>query len=388
MYSYGVFFKPIAADFHWSRATTSLVASIGAAEVGLLGIVAGFLSDRFGPQIVVAFCAFLLGLSHLLTSQIHALWQFLLFYGFIRGLGMSGAYSPILSTIPRWFDKKRGLTLGIVVAGIGLGTMIFLPVTAYLVSAYQWRTAFIIVAIIIWAIVLPSALLLRRHPREMGLSPYGKTAIPSSATEKLSSAAPKEEHAMTTRQAMRTPSLWILFSIFALYAFGLGMIMVHMINYATDIKISSTTAALFVSVIGGTSVLGRIVMGGISDKMGIRNTMIISLVLMIVPMFFFAVTKSVVGLFVLSAFFGFGYGGMVPQFPSAAGQIFGTKSLGTIFGLITLGSTIGNGTGPLIAGYLYDTTHSYQLAFSLGAVALIVGLILTFFVRYPKANYT
>jgi MFS family permease len=383
MYSFGVFFKPLSAELGLSRTATSLVAAIGAVVVGLLGIAAGALSDRYGPRIVVFTSGFLLGLGHLLTSWINAAWQLYLTYGLVRGLGTSGAYSPILSTVARWFEKKRGLALGMVVAGIGLGTMLLLPFSAYLITTYQWRQSIRIIGVLIWVIVLPAALFLRRNPEEMKLLPYGRLATAEAESPSAGDAA--AGRSSTLWEALSTRNLWTLLFIFALYAFALGMVMVHLVPYATDIGISPTMAATFMSAIGGASITGRIGMGAIADRIGIKAAMAISLAFMAVPLSLLSGVHIPLFFYLLTIIFGFGYGGMVPQLPAATGYIFGMKSLGSIFGVVTLGATMGQATGPLLAGYIYDVTQSYQSAFLLGVLSLFLGITLALTLKFRPA---
>lgn len=385
MYSYSVFFKHVASPeegLDLTRTATSGVITVGAVVGGFLGIAAGRLSDRYGPRIVVPSFAFVAGLGYMLLSQVHSPLELYLFYGVLAAAGIAAGYSPILSTIPRWFEEKRGLALGIVVSGIGLGTMIILPLASHLISLYGWRTAYICIAIMIWVLVIPCSLLLRRNPEEMGLQAYGKSEVTQG---KENNAIPEE--GFTLRQALRTAPLWTLFFTFGLYAFGLGMVMFHLVAHATDVGIPEGTAALLMTIIGGASIAGRIAMGNVADRIGVRRAMVISLALLAISMFFLAGAWSILIFCLLCAIFGFGYGGMVPQMPASTGELFGMKALGAIFAVVALGATEGMSVGPVLAGYIYDVTESYRLAFSIGAAAIIVGIGLVFLLRRPRRDY-
>jgi len=171
--AFGVFFKPVLTEFGWTRAMTSGAFSLSMVVHGLLGIVMGGLNDRFGPRIVMTLCGFLLGLGYLLMSQIGAVWQLYLFYGLIIGIGMGGSWVPLLSTVARWFATRRSMMTGIVVAGIGIGTLIVPPVANWLISTYDWRTSYIILGSIVLVVVVLAAQFLRRDPAQMGQVPYG-----------------------------------------------------------------------------------------------------------------------------------------------------------------------------------------------------------------------
>jgi len=131
IYTFGIFFKPLAGDFGWSSAATSGAFSLQMVIHGLFYIVTGRLNDRFGPRLVVSACCLLLGAGYLLMSQISDIWQLYLFYGVVIGIGMSGAFVPLGSTVARWFVKRKGAMIGIAVAGISVGTMIMPPVASW-----------------------------------------------------------------------------------------------------------------------------------------------------------------------------------------------------------------------------------------------------------------
>jgi MFS family permease len=157
--SFGIFFKPVLTDFNWTRAVTSGGLSLSWIVHGLLGIIMGRLTDRFGPRVVLTICGFLLGLGYLLMSQIGTVWQLYLFYGVIIGAGMGGSWVPIVSTVARWFVKRRNLMTGIVLSGVSIGTLIGAPVASRLISAYDWRMSYVIVGgivLVVAVLALPS----------------------------------------------------------------------------------------------------------------------------------------------------------------------------------------------------------------------------------------
>lgn len=166
--SFGVFFKPLSSEFGWTRAMTSGAYSLNMILWGSLSIITGRLNDRFGPRIVITACGFIFGAGYLLMSRISALWQFYLFYGVIIAIGLSGCFTPIASTITRWFTKRRGLATGIVISGIGVGTIIIPPLASQLISIYGWRTSYTILGITTLVLLIISAQFLRRDPGQTG----------------------------------------------------------------------------------------------------------------------------------------------------------------------------------------------------------------------------
>jgi MFS family permease len=176
-YTFGVFFKPLSTDFGWTRAMTAGAFSLYLVIHGILGIVAGGFTDRRGPRLVVGICALFLCAGYLLLSRIGAIWQLYLFYGILIGVGMSGMWIPQVATITRWFVAKRGLVLGIVVAGVGIGQLIFPLLARHIISTASWRMGYFIMGIIALVIIGLASLFLRRDPKQVGLLPYGAEQV-------------------------------------------------------------------------------------------------------------------------------------------------------------------------------------------------------------------
>ena len=385
MYSYGVFFKHLIADFGWSRAATSGVHSIFMVTHGFFAIAMGWLVDRFGPARVMAAGAFIAGLGLALTSQINALWQLYITYGIIFGLGESAGFITTMATTARWFIKRRGLALGIVASGAGIGTMIMAPAAERLITAFGWSTAYLVLAVAVWVVMIPSALVLRRDPAEKGLRPYGS----DEAVIEMASIAQREVNAAETGIALRAAvlykPLWVLFSIFFLFNFCLQMVMVHLVNYATDIGIASLIAATFISIIGLGSFVGRLLMGTASDRIGASNVLLICCIIMMAALAFLIFTRELWMFYLFAIVFGFAYGGEVPQMPVLVGRFFGLRAVAALVGVVVFGATIGGAIGAWVGGQVFDVTQSYQLAFNIAAVTSFISVVLTLMLKKLKA---
>jgi len=155
--SYGVFFKPMLAEFGWTRAVTSGAFSLSMLMQGLLAIMMGRLNDRFGPRIVATICGVVMGLGYLLVSQVSAVWQLYLFYGVIIGVGMSGTLVPLLSTVVRWFTKRRSMMSGIVMMGQTTGALFGPAAANWLILTYDWRLSFLILGILVLVVIVLAA---------------------------------------------------------------------------------------------------------------------------------------------------------------------------------------------------------------------------------------
>ena len=373
-YVFGVFFKPVLTDFGWTRAMTSGAFSLSMVMEGLLGIVMGGLTDRHGPRIVLTLCGFLLGLGYLLMSQIVAIWQLYLFYGVIIGIGTSGAWVPLMSTVARWFAKRRGMMTGIVLTGTGIGALIAPPVANWLISIYDWRTSFIIMGSVVLVVVILAAQLLRRDPSRIGQVPYGES---KEREQGLKSGT----EGFSLREAVYTRQFWMVFGMFLCFGFCMFTVMVHIVPHATDRGISTASAAKILAAIGGLAMVGRVVLGSIADRIGNRQVFIIGFILISAALFWLVPATEVWMLYIFTVIFGFAQGGMgASESPLIAG-LFGLKSHGLIFGVAGFGFTIGAGIGPFIAGCIFDSTGSYQVAFLVGGAIGVVGLILTILLR-------
>jgi MFS family permease len=374
MYSYGVFFKPLSAEFGWTRAVTSGAYSLYMFLHGLFAIATGKLNDRFGPRIVVGVCGLCLALGYFLMSRISTLWHLYLVYGVVIAIGMSGVFVPVLSVVARWFARRIGMMTGIAVAGVGAGTMIMPPVSEWLISTYDWRTSFIAISILALVVIVPAIQFLKYDPGQMGLRPYG--------AEETKASNPKTEvKGLSLNQALRTKQLWLLIGTLACFGFALQVIMVHIVPHVTDLGISQIIAASMMTIIGALSIVGKIVMGSASDRIGTKKTFIIAIILMLANLLWLLVAKEIWMLYLFAAIHGIAYGSQVPLPSPMVAELFGLRSHGVILGVTSFAATAGGAIGPIFAGYIFDKQGNYQLAFIVSAGVVAVGLILMALLR-------
>lgn len=174
--SFGVFFKSIAGEFGLTRAATSAIFSVQNVFGSAISIIGGWAVDRYGPRIIAFLIGLFAGLSLLLTSQTNALWQLFITYSFLFCV-IGAVYTVMMSTVSRWFDKNRGLALGIAGSGIGLGIVAIAPFATYLISSFGWRKAYLIMGLIAWLIIIPLSRLLRKNPYGIGAEPNGTNQV-------------------------------------------------------------------------------------------------------------------------------------------------------------------------------------------------------------------
>jgi predicted MFS family arabinose efflux permease len=374
--TFGIFFKPMLTDLGWTRAVTSGAFAVFWIIQGLLAIVMGRVNDRLGPRIVISVCGFFLGIGFLLMSQTSALWQLYLFYGVIIGTAMGGSFVPPTSTIARWFVKRRNIMTGVVVAGISVGGLIAPPLANWLISVYDWRISYIILGGIALVAVILVAQLLRRDPAQVGQAPYGESEEETELKRGIKT--------FSLREAASTRQFWLVSGMYFCLGFSMFTILVHIAPHATDLEFSATTAANILATAGGVGVIGRLALGWAADRIGNRQAFIIGFALMAAALFCLIPATEMWALYLFAAVFGFAAAGCaVSESPLVAG-LFGLRSHGLIMGVINIGFCIGAAAGPFLAGYIFDVTGSYSMAFLVCAVVSAAGLILSAILRPTK----
>ena len=376
-FSFGVFFKPMANELGWSSATTSSAFAISILVEGVMGIVMGGLADKLGPRIVLTLCGFLLGLGFLLMSQVSALWQMYLFYGLIIGAGMSGFFVTLVSITARWFTKRRALMTGVVLTGIGIGTLIASPIANHIIYTYNWQVSYLILGGTVLVVVILLAQFLKRDPSVVGGLPYGEPA--HVGHQKLETGA-----SLSLREAVSTIQFWLIFILFLSLGFCIYSIIVHLVPGAIEAKILPSTAANILALAGGISIIGRVSLGNIADRIGGRKALIICFILMSAALFWLSSVTALWAFILFAIVFSLGQGGSGSAQSPLVAELFGLKSLGLLYGCLGVGFTIGGALGPFISGYLFDVTGSYQWAFLVAAAVGIIGMIITAFLKPLK----
>jgi len=374
---FGIFLNPLLTEFGWTTATTSGAFSLSLLLSGVIGIAMGGLTDRFGPRLVVTFCGIFLGLGYLLMSQTNALWQLYLFYGVIIGFGISGIWVPILSYVARWFTRRRSLVSGIVVSGGGIGILVAPLVISRLIATYDWRITYVIQGVVILIVMILGAQFLKRAPEHTGQPPYDKN-------EGKQLGLTSESKAFSLREAMHTAQFWLLCSIYFCYGYCIFSIMVHIVPHIIDLGISAIGAANIMAASGGVTVLGNFVLGGVGDRIGSRQIFIIGFILMSAVILWLTLATEVWMFYLFAAAFGLALGGMATSESPLVARLFGLRSHGLIFGVAFLSHVIGGALGPVVTGYIFDLTQSYQIAFLICAAFGVAGLILTVAMRPTK----
>jgi MFS family permease len=375
---FGVFFDPLLQEFGWTRTMISGAYSLSSILSGLIGIVMGGLTDRFGPRAVVTFCGFCLGLGYLLMSQVHALWQFYLYYGVVIGTGMSGVWIPLVSPIARWFSDRRSLMTGIVISGLTVGQLIAPPLISRLIAAYDWRMSYAILGGAVLVVIVVLAQFLRRDPGQ-------PVRLTGNENERNKPDFKIDAGDFSLREAVRTQQFWLVAVIFFCVGWDAIAVTVHIVPHAIDLGISSVTAANILAVNGGTGIIGNFVLGGIiGDRIGNRKAFIIGIAAMAASLFWLVPATQVWMLYLFAVTFGVALGGTGTSESPLIARLFGLRSHGFIYGVAALSWTAGSAVGPVVTGYMFDMNGNYQAAFLVSGVIGILGLVLIIALRPTK----
>ena len=383
-FSYGIFLTELCQELGWGRAIVSGAYSLFFIWHTVIYFPAGSLNDRHGPKFTLLISIIAVSGGYALMSIINAPWQLYIFYGIVIGTGQGFCYVPITSTVFRWFVKRRGIALGITVAGIGMGTLIMAPFAQFLIARFDWRISYLILASFVAGIGLPVSRLMSLDPSEKGLLPYGVREIATEGKQRDRSLSSTVDFSL--KQAITTRQFWLLCVMYASLLCAVQMVMVHLKAYALDSGTAELTAVNAIGFIGGASIGGRIVMGGLSDRIGRKAAFFVSYFLVAVMMLWLMEARQPWQFYLFSAIFGFGYGGCVPLFPAAVGDCFGEKFHGGIFGILSIAGGVGGAIGPLLAGYVSDLTGNYDIAIIVGAIMLFVAMGCSLVLKPPSRH--
>jgi MFS family permease len=373
--AFGVFIKPITADTGWTTGLVSGAFSAYSVIQAFSAMMMGWLNDRIGPRLVVTMCGALSGAGLILMYFVHSTWQLYLFYGALAGIGGGGLLAPQMSTVARWFVRRRNMATAVIFAGGGTGGFIGPPIVTWLIYSHNWREAFLFVGIVLLVIVILGAQFLKRNPAALGQLPDGDREAVDTINK-----APADFSGLTPKQAIRTRKLWFLSIAYFCIGFCLWTVFLHIVPLAIDRGNSPEAAALILSFMSGAQPLGSIVLGITADKIGSGRALLICACLLLAVTFLLLPVANpwLIGLIVVIMSFGLGGASVIQS--SMTAELFGMKSHGAIVGISIFTFAIGGALGTYLGGLVYDMTGSYRVALSicvgLVALAIIMAVIL------------
>jgi MFS family permease len=363
MFSLAVYLQPMSAETGWSRTGISSAMTLDFLVMGAAGFAWGTISDRFGPRLVVLAGAVLLGLGLVLASRATSLIQFQLTYGLLVGFATGAFFAPMIAAVTAWFEDNRSLAVSLVSAGMGVAPMTISPFARWLISTYDWRTAMMTIGIVAWALLIPAALVVRRAPSLAA----GAAAGPAAATGGV---------VMSAGEAFRSPQFIVLASAFFLCCAAHSGPIFHMVSYAIGCGIAPLAAVSIYSVEGLSGLGGRLLLGLLADRFGAKRVLVAGLLVQSFAIASYLMVSQLGEFYALSVIFGTAYGGVMPLYAVLARESFGQQVMGTVFGAMTMASSIGMAFGPWAGGRIFDAFNSYAWLYvgastvALGAVAV------------------
>lgn len=393
-----VFFLPILREFGWSRAALSGAFALRQVETGAFAPILGFVVDRIGPRPIIMVGAVLLGVGMILISYTFSIWSFYLFF-MVASIGASGTSHAIGWTvvIARWFRRLRGTALGIGVSGpIFTGAVLF--VLAWLVGEVGWRWTIRGTGVALILIIIPLASLIRMSPQAMGWLPDGERprplrppdAEPQDAeaerqARRARRAATEDDQGVSAGVALRSRSFWVVSFLFVTMFFGTSALQVHQVPLFESKGFSTAEAAVTVTLVFLASGVGRIGAGTLADVLEVRYVLAL-MVGMQASAWLYLFVYGTTGLWAsvpFAVFYGVAFGAMVSVRPVLLAQLFGTRALGSLAGMLQATALASGTVGPVFMGWIFDINQSYDVAVFTFVVTTAIGLPIAWAIRPP-----
>lgn len=374
LYAWSVFVLPLEQEFGWRRADTSWVFTIAVVATAAGFLVGGRLQDKKGPRICAAIAAVMVGVGFFLSSWTMSLGYLYLMFGAVVGLGGGIGYAAPIPVASKWFPDKRGLVVGIMVAGYGGGSAIVGLVAPVLIRSLGWRSTFQILGVLFFFMGLIGTWLLRNPPA--GYRPAGWT--PPAPTPGRSGSD------YTPAEMLRTPTFYALWVAYCLGATAGLMVISQLAPFASA---SGLSVAVAINIAAAGNASGRILSGWLSDALGRLTTLRIMVLISAIALpIFFAVRQEVVLFYLLTFVIYWCYGTLLSVFASTAADFYGTKNLGMNYGLLFTSWGAAGILGPMIAGKVFDAFGNYQYAFYTAGVLALVSLASLMKARPPHES--
>ncbi|WP_265111366.1 MFS transporter [Halosolutus halophilus] len=368
-YAFGVFLGPMQRELGLSRSSVSFVFSLQTVVIYVAAAALGVLADRFGVRRFLLVGAVALAIGGAWTSRAAGYAELLVAYGIVTAIGLGSIYVVSYATVPRWFERRRGLATGLATAGLGIGMVATAPTASTLVGAVGWRTAILVLvggAALLVALVTP---LFADDPASTGVDPgsefYGNVPDPD-----------PPDWATYRRDVTAVATSRTFLLVFAGWVFVFGtlyVVLVHVVPHADDVGLGERTGALALAIVGVATATARIGVGGLAGRVGRIRTFVgcslgMGATTMVLPL-----VDSAAGLYAFAIVFGVAYGGNGALLSPLTADLFGTANANAIFGLVSLSFAVSGLIAPWAAGLTYDLAGTYTPAFVGAGVAGVVG---------------
>jgi MFS family permease len=384
-YSFSTFFESLQMEFGTSRSSVSFVFSIAGFLYFSLSPLSGQIADRFGSRRVIIFGVIVISISLLLSSRAKTMWQIYAAYSFGIGIGIGFAYAPSMGVVQRWFVKRRGLASGLAVMGIGLGTLGIPIFSAALIHWSDWRTAYLVMSILVFTCGVSAAILIAESPERRGLAPDGDVIEADALNTPQETFKPEATsiREISLKDTLHTKPFWLLYA--GSFSFGLGLFIpfVHLIPFTNDLGLPNATGVMLFSLIGVGSIVGRLLLGSIADKLGRRQSLAAMYVGAAAIFAWWLVAANVWQLAIFAIIYGACYGGYVAILPAVTADYFSGPKISGIIGMIYTSVAVGNLIGPTAAGFIFDLAQSYTIPIFASMITSFFAAICAFVLEEP-----
>lgn len=378
---FGVYIKPMEAEFGWSRGALSGAAALSLLLLGAAGPLVGRLADRWGPRRVILGALVLLGTGTIASAYVQTLWHVYVTSGLIIALGAGGLAMTTASTVAaRWFESRRGLAIGIAAGGMSAGQLIVIPLATALTYSIGWRGSFFWLGIGLFVLVFPVALaLLANNPEDRGLRAYGATGPVQTAAQ---AAAAQAAGRVSLTEAAQTAPFWLLMGTFFVCGYtSNGMVLTHFMPHALEHNFTAMQASTALGVMGAMNMVGTIGSGWVCDRFGRRGPLATYYFVRGLSLLFLLYVWDVPSLHLWAALFGLNYISTVPPTTTLTANIYGRYSVGELSGWIFFSHQVGAALGAALAGWIFEWTGSYASAFVSAALMAFLAAGLALMIR-------
>ena len=392
IHSFTAYFPLLQAQFGWSRALLSGAFALSRAESGILGPLQGWLIDRFGPRMMVRVGMMMFGAGFILFSQVDSVLDYYVTF-LVMAVGSSIAgFLTVATTVVNWFERRRGVAMGIAMSGFGIGGLL-VPAIAWSLTSVGWRPTAFFSGVLIMIVGLPIAQLMRQRPEQYGYLPDGASPSTLDSNEDSSEVSPElsgtpDGNAITgftAKEAMRTPAFWLLSVGHSMALFTVGAVSLHLIPHIVDsVGLSITTASSAVVVMTTFNILGQLSGGFLGDRFNKRLLAAVAMLVHAVALLILAYATTFVPVLIFAVLHGTAWGVRGPMMTTIRADYFGRASFATIMGFSSLIVMVGMTVGPLFAGFMADIFDGYRIGFIIIAGITGVGSLFFVWAREPK----
>jgi MFS family permease len=378
---FGVYIKPMETELGWSRGALSMAAALSLLLLGAVGPFAGRLADRWGPRRVVVLSLGLLGTGSILSSFVTELWHIYVTAGVLMAVGAGGAaMSTGSSVVARWFDRSRGVAMGIAAGGMSAGQLVVVPLATALTLTYGWRSSFLWLGVGLLLLIVPIGIwLIRNTPEERGVRAFGAEGPVQTAAQ---AAATRQAGRVPVSEAAQTLPFWLLMSTFFVCGYtSNGMVLTHFVPHALEHNFTAMQASAALGVMGAMNIVGTMASGWLCDRFGRRGPLATYYFVRGLSLVFLLYVWDAPSLHVWAALFGLNYISTVPPTTTLTANIYGRFSVGELSGWIFFAHQVGAALGAALAGWIFEWTGSYSSAFVSAAILGFVAAGLALMIR-------